>query len=1061
MSKVKLKDATKELLKSAQDTLVDVSSLRSKASKLAQKAKKWETQFVREAEQEQQKQKKEEIERLVSKHTKAYTMPDTDETIQPESQVAKADETAVKKPVVEKNIEKPIEQPVVEKAVEKSTTKSAEKPVEKNGEKPLEVITPSPVTTVEKAETVKVDKVEKADRVEKMEKVDTMEKVEKVTEKATTKVAEEEKVVEPVAEKVQKSQPVAKQTSPQQPVKPVSAPQPARNEQANVQPKPQTPRPVQGGAPRPAGGYGRPANPQANPQGPYGRPANPQGPYGRPANPQGPYGRPANPQGGAPRPANPQGPYGRPANPQGGAPRPVGGYGRPANPQGPYGRPANPQGGAPRPAGGYGRPANPQGGAPRPAGGGYGRPAGGAPRPTGGGYGRPAGGASQRPATSRKPAVETMVTPEKERVSNYDPNKKNYVRQHDPEKVAKNRKQLARESYGRYDDDVIRGGRKARSKKQPSAQQLMAPIKIDKAYMTADTITVRDLTERIGKQSGEILKKLLMLNVMATINSELDFDTASLVCSDFGIELEMNLAKTAEDELIDTDHDDNEADLVPRPPVVTIMGHVDHGKTSLLDYIRKSQVTAGEAGGITQHIGAYTVTVNNQPITFLDTPGHEAFTAMRARGAKSTDIAILVVAADDGVMPQTVEAINHAKAADVPIIIAINKMDKEGANPDRIKTDLTAHGLVAEEWGGDTIMCPVSAHTGAGVEELLEMILLTADMQQLRANPNRMAKGVIIEAKLDKSRGPVATILLQNGTLHVGDNIVAGLASGRVRAMLNDRGERVQEAGPSIPVEVSGFNDVPSAGDDMMAVADDHLGRQVVQERRDKMKAARNASTAKVSLDNLFSRIDQSKMVTLNIIVKADVQGSVEAVKQALEKLSNEEVRVHILHSGVGAITKDDVNLASAFDAIIIGFNIRPDNNARDSAEREGVDIRLYRIIYQAIEDISKAMKGLLDPEFKEVWLGQAEIRSVFRITGAGMVAGCYVKDGKLQRNAKVRLLRDNVVVYEGNLSSLKRFKDDAKEVATGYECGVSLDGFNDIKENDIIECFIMEEIER
>jgi len=661
---------------------------------------------------------------------------------------------------------------------------------------------------------------------------------------------------------------------------------------------------------------------------------------------------------------------------------------------------------------------------------------------------------------ARKPAIDMTPSVEKERVSNYDPNKKNYVRQHDPERVAKNRKQLARENFSGYDDEVIRGGRKSRLKKQPSAQQMMAPIKIEKAFMTAETITVKDLTERIGKPAGEILKKLLMLGIMSNINSELDFDTASLVCADFGVELEMKLDKTAEDELIETDFEDAEEDLLPRPPVVTIMGHVDHGKTSLLDYIRNAHVTAGEAGGITQHIGAYTVSLDGRPITFLDTPGHEAFTAMRQRGAQATDIAILVVAADDGVMPQTVEAINHAKAAEVPIIVAINKMDKPTANPDRVKQDLTAHELVPEEWGGDVICVPVSAHTGDGVDDLLEMILLQADMLQLRANPNRMAKGVIIEAKLDKARGPLATVLLQNGTLHVGDAIVAGMASGRVRALLNDRGERVQEAGPAMPVEISGFSDVPTAGDDMIAVEDEHLARQVVEERREKQKAARVAAS-KVSLDNLFSRMDAAKQTTLNVIIKADVQGSVEAVKQALEKLSNEEVKVRVLHSGAGAITEGDITLASTFDAIIIGFNIRPDGTIREIAEREGVDIRLYRVIYQAIEEIQKAMKGLLDPEFKEVMLGTAEVRNTFRITGAGTVAGCYIKSGKVQRNAEVRLVRDSIVVYEGKLSSLKRFKDDVKEVAEGYECGISFDGYNDIKEGDIIECFIMEEIER
>ncbi|MBR1584907.1 MAG: translation initiation factor IF-2 [Clostridia bacterium] len=720
------------------------------------------------------------------------------------------------------------------------------------------------------------------------------------------------------------------------------------------------------------------------------------------------------------------------------------------NPQGPYGRPVNPQGQQ------YGRPAAPQQGP-------YGHPAGQAAqgnRPAGGGQNRPQGG--NRPmggGRSRGPELTPVV--EKERVSNYDPNKKQYIRQHDPEHVAKNRKQLVKESFNGYDDETIRGGKRSRqSKKQPSAQQMMAPIKIEKAFMTAETITVKDLTERIGKPAGEILKKLLMLGIMSNINSELDFDTASLVCSEFGVELEMKLDKTAEDALSEIDVADAEADLQPRPPVITIMGHVDHGKTSLLDYIRKAHVTATEAGGITQHIGAYTVKLNDRQITFLDTPGHEAFTAMRMRGAQATDIAVLVVAADDGVMPQTIEAINHAKAAGVPIVVAINKMDKQGANPDRIMQDLTKYELVPEDWGGDTIMVPVSAVTGMGVDDLLEMILLQADTMELRANPNRLAKGVIIEAKLDKARGPLATVLLQNGTLKVGDNIVAGMASGRVRAMVNDRGDRVQSAGPSTPVEISGFNEVPSAGDEMFAVADDHLSRQVAQERRDKLKAAR-ASSTKVSLDNLFAGITEGKVQNLNLIIKADVQGSVEAVKQALEKLSNDEVKVRVLHSAVGAVTQDDVNLASAFNAIIIGFNIRPDSTARDAAEKEGVDIRLYRIIYQAIEDVEKAMKGLLAPEFKETLLGHAQVRSTFKITGAGTIAGSYVTDGKVQRNASVRLLRDNVVVFEGKLSSLRRFKDDVREVAQGYECGIGLENYNDVKEGDIVECFVMEEIER
>ena len=661
-----------------------------------------------------------------------------------------------------------------------------------------------------------------------------------------------------------------------------------------------------------------------------------------------------------------------------------------------------------------------------------------------------------------KPAAPDM-TPSmgKERVSNYDPNKKNYVRQHDPEHVARNRKQLSRDAgYSGYDDDVIRGGKKSR--KKPSAQQMMAPIKIETAYMSGDTIIVRDLCEKIGKPSGEIIKKLFLLGNMATINSEIDFDTASLVCADFEITLEKKAEQTAEDQLIAEDFEDTDENLMTRPPVVTIMGHVDHGKTSLLDYIRKSRVTAGEAGGITQHIGAYTVTVDgDRQITFLDTPGHEAFTAMRARGTQATDIAVLVVAADDSVMPQTVESINHAKAAEVPLIVAVTKMDKPEANPERVKQDLTNYGIVCEDWGGDTIVVPVSAVTGEGIDELLEMILLQAETMELRANPNRLGRGVIVEAKLDKARGPLATVLLQNGTLHVGDNIVAGMASGRVRALINDKGEKVKEAGPSMPVEIMGFDEVPSAGDEMIAVGDDHLSRQVAEERKAKVKASREASMAKMSMENLFSNLEAGKQTTLNLIIKADVQGSVEAVKQAMEKLSNDEVRVRVLHSAAGAITKDDVNLASAFNAIIIGFNIRPDASARETAEREKVDVRLYTVIYKAIEDMELAMKGLLAPEFKEVILGHAEVRAVMKITGAGIIAGSYVLDGKMQRNAQVRLLRDNVVVHEGKLSSLKHFKEDVKEMKEGFECGMSLEGHNDIKEGDIIECFIMEEIPR
>ena len=750
----------------------------------------------------------------------------------------------------------------------------------------------------------------------------------------------------------------------------------------------------------------------------YGRPAGQQGgPYGRPAGQQGgPYGRPAGQQQG--------GPYGRPAGQQGGP------YGRPAGQQGGYGRPAGQQ------QGGYGRPAGQQGGA------------------------RPQGGS--RPGGGRRQAPELAVPMEKERVSNYDPNKKNYVRQHDPENQPRNKKQQANRNsrFNGYDDEPIRGGKRARAKK-PSAQQMMAPIKIETAYMAGDTITVRDLTEKIGKPAGEIIKKLFLLGNMATINSEIDFDTAQLVCSDFEITLEKKQEQSAEAALVAEDFEDEEENLETRPPVVTIMGHVDHGKTSLLDYIRKSRVTAGEAGGITQHIGAYTVDVDGRKITFLDTPGHEAFTAMRARGTQATDIAVLVVAADDSVMPQTVESINHAKAAEVPVIVAINKMDKPDANPEKVKQDLTQYGLVCEDWGGETICVPVSAHTGMGVNELLEMILLQADMLQLKANPNRLGRGVIIEAKLDKARGPLATVLLQNGTLHVGDSIIAGLASGKVRALINDKGERVTEAGPSMPVEIMGFDDVPSAGDEMIAVGDDHLSRQVADERREKIKASREATMAKMSMENLFSSIEAGKVTTLNLIIKADVQGSVEAVKQAMEKLSNDEVKIRVLHSAAGAITKDDVNLASAFNAIIIGFNIRPDASAREAAEKNKVDVRLYTVIYKAIEDMELAMKGMLEPEYREVLLGHAEVRNVFKITGSGIIAGCYVTDGKVQRNAGVRLLRDNVVVFEGKLSSLRHLKDDVKEMAAGYECGMSLEGHNDIKEGDVVECYIMEEIPR
>ena len=602
---------------------------------------------------------------------------------------------------------------------------------------------------------------------------------------------------------------------------------------------------------------------------------------------------------------------------------------------------------------------------------------------------------------------------------------------------------------------INRGGKKPAPKQQQAPVEIVRPTYVE----IGESINVQEFSKLIKREVNEVIKALFMLGVMVTINQDIDFDTAQLIGDNFGVEVGQKAPEEDPTEIPEVD--DPPEKRVPRPPVITVMGHVDHGKTSLLDAIRKTNVTSREAGGITQHIGAYKVNYQGKQIVFLDTPGHEAFTAMRARGAQATDIAILVVAADDSVMPQTIEAINHAKAANVPIIVAINKMDKPEADPERVKTDLTKYGIVCEDWGGDTIMCPVSAKTGEGVDELLEMILLQADTMELRANPNRLGRGVIIEAKLDKARGPLATVLMQNGTLHVGDNIIAGLASGRVRALINDRGEKVKEAGPSTPVEIMGFDEVPSAGDEMQAVGDDRLSRQVAEERKAKVKASREATMAKVSLENMFSNMESGKQTTLNLIIKADVQGSVEAVKQAMEKLSSDEVKVHVLHSAAGAITKDDVNLASAFNAIIIGFNIRPDASAREAAEREKVDVRLYTVIYKAIEDMELAMKGLLAPEYREVLLGHAEVRNVFKITGAGVIAGCYVTDGKVQRNAQVRLLRDNVVVFEGKLSSLKHYKEDVKEMAAGFECGMSLEGHNDIKEGDVVECFIMEEIPR
>lgn len=577
-----------------------------------------------------------------------------------------------------------------------------------------------------------------------------------------------------------------------------------------------------------------------------------------------------------------------------------------------------------------------------------------------------------------------------------------------------------------------------------------------------EVIMVGEFASKLGKTSAEVVKKLMMLGVMATQNQSIDFETAQLIGMEFGIEVKQEIVLTKEDMLmIETEHEDKAEDLVPRPPVVVVMGHVDHGKTSLLDAIRHTSVTDTEAGGITQHIGAYSVKLNDRVITFLDTPGHEAFTTMRARGAQVTDVAILVVAADDGIMPQTIEAINHAKAAGVTIVVAINKIDKEGANVERVKQALVEYELVPEEWGGDTVCVEISAKKRINIDGLLEMVLLVADMQELKANPNRDAQGTVIEAEIDKGRGPVATVLVQNGTLNVGDFVIAGTAVGRVRAMINDKGRRVKTAGPSTPVEILGLSEAPSGGDTFIVVENDKLARDVAEQRKQEKQETKFNQFVKVSLDNLFSQIDEGNMKELDIIVKADVQGSVEAVKQSLEKLSNDEVRVKVIHGGVGAVNESDVMLANASNAIIVGFNVRPDAGAVASAQQQEVDIRLYRVIYQAIEEIEAAMKGMLDPEYKEVVLGYAEVRQTFKVSNVGTIAGCYVTQGKIQRNAQIRIVRDGIIVHEGKIDSLRRFKDDAKEVMENFECGIGVENFNDIKDGDTIECFVMEEIER
>ena len=627
--------------------------------------------------------------------------------------------------------------------------------------------------------------------------------------------------------------------------------------------------------------------------------------------------------------------------------------------------------------------------------------------------------------------------------------------QHGKQKINSKRSQQQRSGKQSAKRRQEEQAQKMRRLQQEAARK--APIKVE----IPDEITVGELASRMKKTGAVVVKNLMKMGVMASMSDVIDYDTAALVAMELGCKVEKEVVVTIEEKLIDTAEDKAE-DLQDRAPVIVVMGHVDHGKTSLLDYIRSSNVTAGEAGGITQAIGAYQVKVQDKMVTFLDTPGHEAFTAMRARGAMVTDIAILVVAADDGIMPQTVEAINHAKAANIPIIVAINKMDLPGANPENIKQQLTKYELVPEEWGGETIVCPISAKTGEGIDNLLDMVLLTAEMRELKANPNRAAMGAVIEARLDKGRGPVATLLVQNGTLNQGDIIIAGTAVGRVRAMTDYRGKKLKTAGPSVPVEITGMAEVPNAGDDFYAVADERMARELAEQRKQEKKDALNAPLAKkVSLDDLFSQIQEGEVKDLNIIVKADVQGSVEAVKQNLEKISNEDVRFKVIHGGVGAINESDIMLASTSNAIVVGFNVRPDSAAKAMAERNHVDMRMYRVIYECMEEIEAAMKGMLAPKYKEVELGTVEVRKVYKISNVGVVAGCYVTEGKVTRSAQLRLVRDGIVIHEGEIASLQRFKDSVKEVTSGYECGITLEKFSDIKPGDIFECFEMQEIER
>ena len=666
-----------------------------------------------------------------------------------------------------------------------------------------------------------------------------------------------------------------------------------------------------------------------------------------------------------------------------------------------------------------------------------------------------------RPTTREKKVVDTRGSGTVN-LDKYDERLESFTDQKQQDRGGKQKFQGRNAQRQRGGKQAGSFGNKRKQEEQDRMRRLQleiakkAPVKV----LIPDEIAVGELASRMKKTGAEVVKCLMKNGVMASLSEIIDFDTAAIIAEEMGCKVEKEVVVTIEERLID-DHEDKAEDLVPRAPVVVVMGHVDHGKTSLLDTIRHTSVAAGEAGGITQHIGAYQVQVNGKPITFLDTPGHEAFTSMRARGAMITDIAILVVAADDGIMPQTVESINHAKAAGIPIIVAINKIDRENANPDRVLQQLTEYGLVPEDWGGDTICCRISAKQKIGIENLLEMVTLTAEMAELKANPNRSAKGTVIEARLDKGRGPVATLLVQNGTLKQGDIIIAGTAVGRVRTMMDYKGARLTQAGPSVPVEIAGLSEAPSAGSPFFAVADERMARELVEQRKAEEKAKAAAPVQKVSLENLFDQIQAGERKELALIVKADVQGSVEAVKASLEKLSNDEVTVRVIHGGVGAINESDVMLAASSGAIIVGFNVRPDAAARDGAVRQNVDMRMYRVIYDCIDEIEAAMKGMLAPKYREVVLGHAEVRQTYKVSSVGTVAGCYVQDGKIVRSCSVRVVRDGIVIHEGSLASLKRFKDDAREVAENYECGLTVEKFNDIKEGDIIEAFTMEEIPR